>query len=118
LPAAARLRRREDFTAVLRRGHRAGRGAVVVHRLADGGETRPPRVGLVVGRGVGNAVRRHEVSRRLRHLMRDRLDRLDAGDRMVIRANPSAGGASSAELGADLDRALTRLELSASARSR
>ncbi len=58
---------------------------------------------------MGNAVRRHEVSRRLRHLMRERLDRLERGDRLVIRANPASAGRTSAELAADLDRALSRL---------
>lgn len=114
LPAVARLRRREDFTLVVRRGQRAGRGTLVVHRLIAGGgapscPSCPPRVGFIVGRGVGNAVRRHEVSRRLRHLMRERLDRLVRGDRLVIRANPASAGRTSAELAADLDRALSRL---------
>ncbi|MGI8694115.1 MAG: ribonuclease P protein component [Geodermatophilaceae bacterium] len=117
LPAPARLRRREDFTAVVRRGRRAGRTALVVYRLAaEDGDTSPyrhesARVGFVVGRSVGNAVRRHEVTRRLRHLMWERLDVFDPGDRVVVRANPAASGRSSAELGTDLDRALTRLGL-------
>lgn len=68
-----------------------------------------PRVGFAVGRGVGNAVRRNEVSRRLRHLMRDRLDRLEAADRLVIRANPAAAGRTSGQLAEDLDGALYRL---------
>jgi ribonuclease P protein component len=87
----------------------------VIYRLAaaDDGPVpdrpRTARVGFVVGRTVGNAVRRHEVSRRLRHLIRDRLGRLQPGDRVVIRANPAAGGRTSADLGADIDRALARL---------
>lgn len=88
----------------------------MVHRLAAedaGARLLPPRVGLVVGRGVGNAARRHEVSRRLRHLMRSRLPRLEPGDRLVIRANAAAAGRSSAELGDDIDRALPRLGLTA-----
>lgn len=113
LPASARLRRREDFDLVVRRGRRAGRGALVVHLLSEGGVTGdappPARVGLIVGKGVGNAVRRNEVSRRLRHLMRDRVDSLAPADRVVLRAMPSAAGQSSGVLGADLDRALARL---------
>lgn len=41
--------------------------------------------------------------------MRERLDRLERGDRLVIRANPASAGRTSAELAADLDRALSRL---------
>jgi ribonuclease P protein component len=61
-----------------------------------------------VSRGVGGAVVRNRVRRRLRHLMRERLDRLPPGARVVIRANPAAADRSSAQLAADLDRALTR----------
>lgn len=113
LPAAARLRRREDFATVLRRGARSGRGGLVVHLLAVGRSAGPDeaqaQVGLVVGRSVGNSVVRHRVSRRLRHVMRTRLALLGNGTRLVIRAQPSAAGRSSVLLGEDLDRALTRL---------
>lgn len=121
LPPTARLRQRDEFTAVFRRGRRVARGAVVVHLLqssapsaipatADrGGLGAGPRVGLVVGRSVGAAVRRNEVSRRLRHLMRPRLALLPASADIVVRALPSAAGRSSSDLGADLDAALTRL---------
>ena len=64
--------------------------------------------GFVVSRAVGGAVVRHRVQRRLRHLLRARLDRLPAGALVVIRALPRAGAASSAELGRDLDSALSR----------
>jgi ribonuclease P protein component len=113
LPAPARLRRREDFTLAVRRGTRAGRGTLVVHFL-------PPdqtgsdiatvaRVGFVVGRAVGNSVVRHRTVRLLRHLVRDRLDRLPAGSMLVVRALPPAAEADSATLGRDLDGALGRL---------
>lgn len=66
----------------------------------------PPRAGFVVSKAVGNAVVRHRVSRRLRHLVADRLDGLPAGAALVVRALPPAADASSAELGRDLDSAL------------
>lgn len=109
LPAPARLRRREDFTLAVRRGRRAGRGTLVAHYLAA--ETAVPvaRVGFVVGKAVGNSVVRHRTSRRLRHLVRDRLDRLPAGSLLVVRALPPAAAADSATLGRDLDAVLARL---------
>ena len=67
------------------------------------------RVGFVVGRAVGNSVIRHRTVRRLRHLVRDELDRLPAGSILVIRALPPAAAADSATLGRDVDAALTRL---------
>lgn len=69
----------------------------------------PARVGFVVSKAVGNAVVRHRVTRRLRHLMRDRLPSLPAGTLVVVRALKPAADASSAELGADLDAALRKV---------
>jgi ribonuclease P protein component len=111
LPAAARVRRSEDFKAVLRRGRRVARGPIVVHLLPATvtDPTASPRAGFVVGRGVGNAVTRNLVRRRLRHLVRDRLAALPAGATLVVRALPGASDVSFRELSGLLDRALTRL---------
>ena len=115
LPAAARLRRSEDFRVVLRRGARAGRRRLVVHMLttdpSPAAEQGAARAGFVVSKAVGNSVVRHRVTRRLRHLVSARLGTLPAGSTLVVRALPPAATASSAELGADLDSALHRLGL-------
>ena len=68
----------------------------------------PALVGFVVGKNVGGSVIRHRVARRLRAQMAQRLDRLPEGSRVVVRALPPAAGASSAQLGADLDAVLTK----------
>lgn len=60
-------------------------------------------------RTVGGSVIRNRVQRQLRALMRERLEILPSGALVVIRVNPAARGARSAELGRDLDRALSRL---------
>ncbi|RZS37596.1 ribonuclease P protein component [Herbihabitans rhizosphaerae] len=65
----------------------------------------------MVSKAVGNAVVRHRVSRRLRHLMRDRLGTLPAGAALVVRALPPSATASSRQLGKDIDAALRRLGL-------
>jgi ribonuclease P protein component len=70
-------------------------------------------VGFVVSKAVGGSVVRHRVARRLRHLLRDRLDQFPAGTRLVVRALPRSATASSARLAADLDRALRMLFASA-----
>ena len=115
LPAPHRMRRRDDFTRAVRRGRRAGRPLLAVHVLTPdpGAEGLPPaRVGLVVSRAAGTAVTRTRVKRRLRHLAAARVDRLAPGSLLVVRANPAAATASSAELGHDLDRALDRVLVS------
>ncbi|MER7394438.1 ribonuclease P protein component [Streptomyces sp. NPDC000151] len=116
LPTENRLRRREDFAAAVRQGRRAGRPLLVVHLRSGAtdphaaGEMVPPtRAGFVVSKAIGNAVVRNKVQRRLRHLVRDRLDRLPAGSLVVVRALPGAGDAEYDALARDLDAALQRL---------
>jgi ribonuclease P protein component len=69
------------------------------------------RVGFVVSKAVGNSVVRHRVSRRLRHVVAQRLGTLAPGSSLVVRALPAAAQASSAELGIDFDAAVRRLKL-------
>jgi ribonuclease P protein component len=117
LPGKARLTRSQDFTTAMRRGRRAGRPLVVLHLGRDesaaassaADAATPAKVGFVTSKAVGPAVVRNRVRRRLRHVMADRLGMLPGGSLVVVRALPPAAGASSGELAADVDRALTRL---------
>jgi ribonuclease P protein component len=110
LPPPHRLRRTGDFQQAVRRGRRVCSATMVVH-AAGAPVPGPPRIGFVVGRPVGGAVVRNLVRRRLRELVRARLNRLPAG-LLVVRATPRAASASYASLGADIDRCLERLESS------
>jgi ribonuclease P protein component len=136
LPAQARLRRRPEFTAVVRSGRRAGRPTMVLHYLSERPEAVVPpslsgsaapspesrsatrntptpspgaRAGFVVGKAVGNAVIRHRVTRRLRALVGAELHRLPPTADLVVRARPEAAAADSALLGRDLSAGLDRL---------
>lgn len=110
LPTAHRLRRSGDFSAVLRRGQRAGGdGLLVVHVLRIADRVDRTRFGLVVSKAVGNSVVRHRVSRRSRALLADRIALFEPGMDVVVRALPPAGNASSAQLGAALDKAVRKL---------
>jgi ribonuclease P protein component len=106
LPQRNRLRRSADFTAVVRHGQRAGRGTVVLHLTPPGSDPQATRFGLIVGRGVGNSVVRHQVSRRLRGVLAGRADRFPVGSDVVVRARPAAATARSRELADDVDGAL------------
>ena len=108
LPAAFRLTASDRFREAARRGRRAGAATLVVHRTDDPGAT-IPQVGFVVSRGVGNAVIRNRVQRRLRHLVREHLSALPPSAVLVVRALPDAATASSAELAADLETCLRRV---------
>jgi ribonuclease P protein component len=107
LPRPHRIRRPDDFRRILRRGRKAGRRSLSVHALVDHDGGR--RAGFVVGRSVGGSVVRHRVTRRLRHLVADRLVSLPEGTALVVRAHPAAATASGTELATDLDAALRRL---------
>lgn len=116
LPKRHRLTHSADYRAVMRGGdgrrrQRAGTDLLVVHAaLSDDPQlTREPRVGFVVSKSVGNSVIRHRVARRLRAQVAERLDTLGPGSDLVVRANPPAAAATSAELGQALDRALRRV---------
>ena len=102
------MRRTSDFASVVRTGARGRSGPLVLHQRLDLGQ-QAPLVGFVVGRSVGGSVQRHLIARRLRAQMAARLDRLPTGSGTVVRVLPEGAGASSAALGAELDRALVRL---------
>ena len=87
LPARARLRRKRDFERVFRGGWRTGTREIrFVIRAND---LDHPRLGLAVGRRVGNAVARNRLKRRLREVFRRHRDACPAPlDVVVI---PQAG---------------------------
>jgi ribonuclease P protein component len=102
------MRRSADFSSVVRAGARVGGRRLVVHQQVERAEP-AALVGLVVSKSVGGSVARHRVSRRLRAQLAQRLGGLPTASATVVRALPAAQNASSAQLGAELDRALQRL---------
>ena len=109
LPAHNRLRRTGEFRSTVRQGIRVGRPLVVVHVVPGRDSNEPVRAGFIVSGAVGGAVVRNAVRRRLRHLVRDRLGKLPAGTRVIVRARPEAATAPSEALARDLDSAFDRL---------
>lgn len=87
---------------------RAGSRTLVVHVAArtDVALMGGPRFGLVVSKAVGNAVTRHAVSRKLRHVVAAGVDTLPRELDVVVRALPAAASATSAELAQDFRQSL------------
>ncbi|WP_027020103.1 ribonuclease P protein component [Corynebacterium sputi] len=115
LPQQHRLHRSADFSSVVRGGRRIGRRTIVLHILqvtdeADVPTARSggPRVGLVVSKAVGNAVTRHAVSRKLRHVAADVIAGVPDDVDIVIRALPASGTATSLELVKDVRSAVRK----------
>jgi ribonuclease P protein component len=82
-----RLSRSRDFDAVYRHGRSASTRFLVLYWFPrdDDGE---PRLGLAVPKGVGTAVVRNRVKRRLRELWRARLERIPRGRDYVLIVRP------------------------------
>lgn len=102
--------RSEDFSAAVKSGVRAGSRRLVLHyRAGEAGDVHPALVGVVVPKKqVARATHRNRIKRRVRALMSDRVEAFPAGSRVVVRALAGADGASSDELGRDLDRLIER----------
>ena len=92
----------------MRSGARGGRESLVVHLVT---RSEPgPIVGFVVSKAIGNAVARNKVKRRLRALVRDRLEAMPSRAGVVVRALAPAASAGYVALGKDLDAALKMAE--------
>lgn len=111
VPARYRMTRSKDFGATVSQGVRAAQPDLVVHALRGIGDPgdEGPKIGLVVSKAVGNAVQRHRVARRLRHVARAFVDDLEPTDRIVIRALPGSRDAISRRLEQQLRAALERI---------
>lgn len=106
-----RLRTADDFRETTRQGRRCSTYTVVVHALFDDSPP-PPRVGIVVSKAVGMAVRRNRVKRRLRAVLGSHVAALPGG-RVVVRALPPSAQTGFASLAGDVDLCVSRLKAAA-----
>jgi ribonuclease P protein component len=109
VPVLPTIRRRADFEAIGRKGTARSTPLLVLRWLrTDRAES---RVGLSTPRTLGGAVQRNRVRRRLRELLRQRLERIGPGWDLLIIARPATSEASHAELGAAIDALLARSDI-------
>lgn len=101
------MTRPEDFRAAVRRGRRITTTHVVLHVL-DRDTALPTRFGFIVSKGVGTAVTRNRVRRRLRAVGHELLPSLANGRDVVIRALPGSDGVDWATLRSEISDGLLR----------
>jgi ribonuclease P protein component len=105
MPRPLRLTSSRDFARIFRVGTR-GSSALITCVVTPGDPSVPARVGLTVGRGVGNAVKRNRARRLLREAVRATC--IKAGSDVVLVAKPPLAQSSLADVRAALDTALER----------
>ena len=106
MPAFPTIVRKADFEALSRGGVSASCRLLVVRARRTNDEV--TRIGLSTPRGMGGAVRRNRLRRRLREVIRLRYATLPAGWDLLVIARLEASDATSADLGAALDGLLRR----------
>jgi len=86
LPVSARLTSPHDFARTTKSGLRVTTQHFVGYlHLPQSEEGQSPRAGLIIGKSVGGSVRRHRVSRQIRHALAPLLPNFPAGSLIVIR---------------------------------
>ncbi|WP_259888469.1 ribonuclease P protein component [Dermabacter sp. p3-SID358] len=110
--APNRLRHNDDFRLTTRKGVSAARSHVIVHlAILSSPELKrtqkEPRVGFVVSKKVGNSVVRSRTKRRLREIMRARLDSLPEYASVVVRTRAGINEIDHDTLCGEVDSALT-----------
>ncbi len=109
--ALNRLRHNDDFRLTTRKGVSAARSHVIVHlAILSSPEVKriqqAPRVGIVVSKKVGNSVVRSLTKRRLREIMRTRLDPLPDYASVVVRTRAGINEIDHDTLAGEVDSAL------------
>lgn len=118
LASTSRLRSSTEIREVIRKGRRASADGLTLHvRQLDSRTDLVAAAAFVVPRKVGNAVVRNTITRRLRHLMRERITGLPVGGAVVIRVSPEAATKSFTELATGLDRCFTKAGLTQAVKS-
>lgn len=87
-----------------------GGALCITHAAFHVSQDQPARFGFIVSKAVGNAVTRNLVRRRLKHIVDQRLQQGFRGADVVFRALPASGSAGFAELNAEVNRSLDRVE--------
>ncbi|MEY4969979.1 MAG: hypothetical protein RLZZ277_210 [Actinomycetota bacterium] len=85
LPLSARLTSPQEFARTTKSGLRVTSQHFVGYLYVNPASNDQPRAGLIIGKSVGGSVRRHRVSRQIRHAIAAHLSSFPQGSLIVIR---------------------------------
>ena len=85
LPNSARIKSSSDFARATKSGRRVTSDSLIGY-LYSSKSNDPAKLGLIVGKTVGNSVVRHRIARQIRHAVREDLNSLPNGTLFVVRA--------------------------------
>ncbi len=85
LPNSASIKSSSDFQTATKLGRRFT-GNSLIGYLYSSNSDQPAKLGLIVGKSVGNSVVRHRIARQIRHASFNYLSLLPTGSLLVIRA--------------------------------
>jgi len=85
LPNSARIKSSSDFARATKSGRRITSDSLIGY-LYSSNSNNPAKLGLIVGKTVGNSVVRHRIARQIRHAVREDLNNLPNGTLFVVRA--------------------------------
>jgi len=114
LPASARLTSPQDFARTTKSGLRVTTAHFVGYLYVQPASNESARAGLIIGKSVGGSVRRHRVSRQIRHAITPFLTELPTGSLVVIRGLKQS---KDIDVQSEINEILTRLIAKASKRT-
>ena len=89
LPNSARIKSSSDFARVTKIGRRTTTnsliGYLLIEQSAEQFDSNQPKLGLIIGKSIGNSVVRNRIARQIRHAAKESFSSLNHGSLLVIR---------------------------------
>ncbi len=105
-----RVKKEKEFQKVFETGKSTANRNFVIYSLPKTGQSHF-RVGISVGKKVGNAVKRNEVKRKIRSSLYGLKDQIQAEYDFILIARPSVAHLSYQEIDANLHHVLKRAKI-------
>jgi ribonuclease P protein component len=81
----ARIKSSSDFARVTKTGRRISTNSLIGYLYSESNND-SAKLGLIVGKSIGNSVVRHRIARQIRHAVHEELNNFPNGTLLVVRA--------------------------------